>query len=663
MPYDELKEYENRTDRNSVENVRNYFSIDEEGNLVYASTSVVTTEVGSNENSLTQSSEDIAINLRTIDYKSAISQYTTQMNFLIYLTMISENPEFVSAVTDLIKDSKIEITLMDSISNNVNIETYTYTVNTRYDVDVPNEDGVTTHKEYFTRTEDKTEVTKITTETYTPTVKITYAKTWFSEQKIIYNKVVKDPAIIEYELNKDSDVTLADEEGLSGEETGTWVTNKVKRYNDTTNNTIYEKFQTTDVDFSRIGARGDAKRYQNGEISEQTFIGLMETKFTIPYSTRSEEAGSNIVSGAEMLFYLLQKDSKLENLEQIMRYALYLYTDDDSYGVTELDGSIFEIDDFQTISGLYGSNIEENVWFALRNAGYSEIATAAVMGNIANESGFNAAAIEQGSGVGFGLCQWSYGRRTALEAYSESKGVEPSDLQTQIEFLLAEINPSGGANGYASFQMGSRSSSLYDGNRYTYNDWKDAEDIATATTAFMALFERPSYSSSLNHLDRRIDDANNYYELFQGREAPTSDTRIGQINLTGENYNKMAEMLAEAIRICEDDSYTYSQENRYGEHQYDCSSFVYRLYNEYFGIEVPTSTRGYSAANQYYVGPVDSVELQPGDVLWRSGHVEIYIGNGLTAAAKSGRASTPDQIRIDNFDSSDFTYVYRFVSE
>ena len=662
MPYEELQAYTTRTDVGAAEEARRYFSIDDSGNLVYVSTGITTVERGESTGDLSQESQTVTISLRTLNYKSAITQYTTQMNFLIYLTMVSQNPEFVSAVTDLIKDSRIEITIMDSVSTNVNTETYTYVEYTRSEYDYEDEDG-TQHTGYETTSENKIEITRTTTVTYSPVVKVTYAKTWFSEQTIEYNRVTREPVIVNSVSSAENDESLADEERLTGDETGTWIENQVKNYNDTTTSIVYEEGVKGEVDYSRLGQQGDAERYKNGEITEPTFIGLMETEFRIPYSTRTDVAGSNLTSGAEILFFLLQNDSKLEPMEEIMRYALYLYSGGErDYGVTELDGSLFEIGGFTSVTGIYGSNAEEMVWFALRNAGYSEIATAAVMGNIANESGFDPAKIEGGTGIGLGLCQWSYGRRDALEGYIASKGTDTSDVKTQIEFLLAELTPGGGADGFASYQMGSASSSKYDGNRYICNDWKNAEDIETATIAFMAIFERPSYDPDINHIDRRINDAQAYYEEFQGREAPTSDIRIGEINLSGDNYTKMANMLSEAVRICDDDRYTYSQANRFGEFQYDCSSLVYRLYQEFFGILVPTTTKGYSTSSPYCVGPIGVVELQPGDVLWRSGHVELYIGNGLTAGAKSGKSAIPDQIKISDLDLSNFVYVYRFIT-
>ena len=59
--------------------------------------------------------------------------------------------------------------------------------------------------------------------------------------------------------------------------------------------------------------------------------------------------------------------------------------------------------------------VEETVWKFLRGKGLPVKSCAAVMGNIEAESVCNEKLIEQGNGIGLGLCQWSYERRTKLE--------------------------------------------------------------------------------------------------------------------------------------------------------------------------------------------------------------------------------------------------------
>ena len=215
--------------------------------------------------------------------------------------------------------------------------------------------------------------------------------------------------------------------------------------------------------------------------------------------------------------------------------------------------------------------------------------------------------------------------------------------------MIGEITPGGGANGYATYQL-----LTYKG--YSPDDWKNATTPENAAIAFCWSFERPG----IPRMEVRTEAARKYYEQFKDLEQPTADSRIGQINLSPENANRMRQMLTEAIRISEDDRYTYSQANRYGEFQYDCSSFVARLYQQYFNFIAPNTSSNYGT--NYYVGPDGAVELQPGDVLWKSGHVELYIGNGLKAGARSGKIAIADQIRIDNYYPGYFTKIYRFIT-
>ena len=175
-------------------------------------------------------------------------------------------------------------------------------------------------------------------------------------------------------------------------------------------------------------------------------------------------------------------------------------------------------------SGKYGPDtIEYKVWTGLRAAGYSEITVAAAMGNIKNESGFNPSAIEAGSGAGFGLIQWTGGRRTAIEQYAASKGVSASDIDLQIEYLIKECNPDDPI-----FQWNMKSSSNYGNTIYTFEDWRDGKDLERATWAFMTCFERPAYSSSVNHIDRRLNDAKMFYQEFTGTAVPDGTTKPGE---------------------------------------------------------------------------------------------------------------------------------------
>ena len=115
---------------------------------------------------------------------------------------------------------------------------------------------------------------------------------------------------------------------------------------------------------------------------------------------------------------------------------------------------------------------EEVVWDYLKAAGYSDIQVAGIIGNLYQESGLNPARVES-NGEGIGLVQWSFGRKQNLINYASSKGVDWSDLETQLEFLVDELDSKQFYQPYKDSFM----------NPYSVNE---------ATEAFCFGFERPN---------------------------------------------------------------------------------------------------------------------------------------------------------------------------
>ena len=102
----------------------------------------------------------------------------------------------------------------------------------------------------------------------------------------------------------------------------------------------------------------------------------------------------------------------------------------------------------------------------------------------------------------------------------------------------------------------------------------------------------------------------------------------------------------------------YSQERRYEEGYYDCSSLVQRLYKE-VGINLPAtaSTQGeYCYQNAMIINKKD---LKPGDLIFYSykengefrniSHVAIYVGHGkMVHAANENRGVVLDPLRTNH---------------
>lgn len=169
------------------------------------------------------------------------------------------------------------------------------------------------------------------------------------------------------------------------------------------------------------------------------------------------------------------------------------------------------------------AEIQQYVYDFLYDKALPHISICAVMGNITAESGWNVDAIESGSGVGFGLCQWSYGRRTTLEAYGIT-------LQHQCEFLWSELTGENTDVTGASFQWISDPADSVDngeGFTFTISDFRSGNGtLANLTKAFCYCWERPAYET--NHLNEtRIPSAESFYtSMTYGGVTPEPPTPI-----------------------------------------------------------------------------------------------------------------------------------------
>lgn len=133
-------------------------------------------------------------------------------------------------------------------------------------------------------------------------------------------------------------------------------------------------------------------------------------------------------------------------------------------------------------STLVGSDNAEMVWNYLKSKGFSDEQTAGIMGNLAWESGdpsFNNATSseELSGGGGFGLAQWTGGRRTAIENAAGGKdSPKLVDLQFQLDYLYQEMQTRTERDG---------------GSKTEEQGIKEITDTREATEYFMYHYERP----------------------------------------------------------------------------------------------------------------------------------------------------------------------------
>ena len=153
------------------------------------------------------------------------------------------------------------------------------------------------------------------------------------------------------------------------------------------------------------------------------------------------------------------------------------------------------------------------VWTFFTGQGYTPEATAGIMGNMEAESGVDPTRIQSnGKGPAAGICQWESWRNKSMRwkgmaDYAASKGKEWTDLQSQLEWLDMEMQGKDPSTlSYLKKRVGG------------FEEFKALTSVDKATTEFMKCFERPG----VEHLDRRLKSANDFYNRLKGSSGNIS---------------------------------------------------------------------------------------------------------------------------------------------
>lgn len=500
IPLEDLKALEgDGKSSDDVKEATKYFSLDENNKLI----------------SLTWSmGEDGNITIKEnspMDLKNELQKYTMPFEYLLMFYIDTDFRDFVDDLASVVLDSEIVVAIQDQVT------TTETTVNT-YE-----KKQATTSLGSSNNYEDKLlegERKYTVSETCSTNTDITYIDVWCvkayqtnSYSQAALNMGDKDEIIAKVpgKVTESSSSSITEyseyQTGLTGQ-VSVW-NNDLGRFEQ--KDYTYNLYRKTKTDVHSI-----RNSYDKGE----TKVENQEDKFVDLYV----EYNMNKRLREQWLFKIIENNEKTANLLDLTKYLMFKATNI-NYGVTSYDFNEFDLNAFSGTTGLYGGTAQEKVWFAVLDAGYSKYAAAGVLGNIQAESGFNESVIEGGTGIGFGLCQWSFGRRTQLEAYAASKGKEASDLNTQIEFLIGEITPGGGADGYANYNLLSY-------NGYSPSDWENASSPEDAAVAFCWTFERPG----VPRMDVRTEAARKYYEEFKDKEKPTGGS-VTSIQAVLPNYS------------------------------------------------------------------------------------------------------------------------------
>lgn len=623
MSYSTMQEEAAKNNEKGLNAIKNHYSIDDEGKLVIAQWTKIET---------TGKADEVIISLKHIDCKSAISQYTTPMNFFIYLTMVSQNPEFVSAVADMVKNSRIELTIMDTKTVNVEEEKYSFTRNTKTTHETKRQ-GVVINTYTTSRSRGVEQTTTTITTTVVPTPKITYAKTWFSEQRITYKIANQDPYHNYEKYTENEDSSLADDAEPGDPQANgstSWNTNKCREITTDVTGTTYKEETRGNV-IDKTGEKGsngvtqDSYKNERRQVKNNftvddktTFLGLLDDYFKIPNSNRYEAAGkTNMVGGAEWLFGLMEKDGRLQNLEQVMRYVMYKYTGKE-YGVKELDLSIFNIRDFSDLTsvGLKVKVGETGAPEALTKQQIEEIISKRFSGEAYNNL------------------------MSAIDAFMEIQN--RYHVNAVFAIAVAQKESSCGVN-WAAIDPSTHNwySIRGDYNGNSIDGWR----------------KYPSFKEAVNDFGKLIGTSSYYFgggnitigNIGKSYCPPGDEWSRGVSQFVKEMYESIGitiyavggnELQAKVVEVAQNSaSYGISAQAGY------CQAWVYQVYYKAGACPAGTSVCCAVHAGQKWGVSTDWSQIQVGATVYgysgsKYGHVGIYIGDGIVAHNVGGVAFT-----------------------
>jgi len=211
-----------------------------------------------------------------------------------------------------------------------------------------------------------------------------------------------------------------------------------------------------------------------------------------------------------------------------------------------------------------------------------------------------------------------------------------------------------------------------DASKSKYKALMEKKASCAGTSATSEAYK--SYQNNLQSVKQEIasregnwnqDSGHAVYTGNAGRGAAGSSSGSGTGSNRSSNAN-VEKMVQWALNIAQDDSHGYSQENRLGDPDYDCSSFVYSaLKNAGFDVGMGNGdTIGDDLKNcgweehDFDNSMVSS--LSRGDIMWFNGHVAIYIGDGHTVEATgswAGEATPGDQHLQDDGEIGQYDVV------
>ncbi len=641
MKYIESEKFNKLIEDGNID-VLKYFTLDNENKLI---TATWTYEDGTTKISANSS----------FDLKTPLQNYVVPYEYLLFYMINTTYAQFSEDLAKQVLDSEIIVAVQDDITTTNEKKT----IKTIGDA----------NREDFSYTSTEGGESKIS-EYCSTSVNITYVDTWCAK---VYNENSYGTSILGMEDEDEVKVNImgkVTDSSTKSSSTETVASAEHRQAMDGEGNRI--DYIITVTKETTIETRTISSKYESGD-TIQDENGF--EKFTKLYLSNK----MNERVRTSYLYMVIEDNEKTANMLDMTKYLIYKATGEQT-GIYEYDFSIYRESDFQNAgsSASFETFIEYlHAWEG--NEGITADGKFYLVGN-------------DGAGhptVGYGVDIFNSGylNRFKEAGYTEDQlrkmdgstkipvelvdGIEKEEREAMLE-KVEEKTAGLNLTIYQKYALVSRAYNCGAGGAFTTRNgknfraaykayWNQETDDEYNVAANDGMYDHALYKNYmcqpntsngeyLRGLENRrksewILFKTGYYDRIDKWCSDSSDG-IGTVILTGDNKQKMEAMLAEAVRIANDDRYGYSQGSRMSEFYYDCSSFVYRLYKQFFGITVPSTTAGYGETGRL-PGKPEQIELQPGDVLWRSGHVTLYLGDGTYAAAHGRNRSIYSQSKAN----------------
>ena len=255
------------------------------------------------------------------------------------------------------------------------------------------------------------------------------------------------------------------------------------------------------------------------------------------------------------------------------------------------------------------------------NKPLSDEQAAGIMGNMYAESRFDTSAVEvtDREDKGHGLVQWTFGRWNNLQAYADTQNGSWEDLDIQLGFLKQELE--------------GPESAIFDDAQFV-----SAEEPAITAMRFRIIFERAD--PTVAHDSVREAAAIAVYSLYSGGSASGcvagNGVIAGDLVRTAVNF-ALPEPAQEGTNSRDDavDAYIAAKDEfNPAPHVTDCGGFIATVMYatgvdpNYVSVGVGDQI-DYVRSNpdKYLIIESPTLDLlQPGDILFTSGHITMYTG-------------------------------------